>query len=288
MGQVSGLAGELNFIVSYWWNGCRTPFNLMVECAREPAGIVALALLDTGIDDLVRSFTRPKGLGGHKSGRKKRGSKKLQFNGIPEISDLIAGRVDGVDDWRKRDVQNGVRSLWKLDNLIQGVTWNVVVVELSTDFAFMSVLGMLKLKATKCDVPGRGMIQGEDLSPFNNGQWYVLPMQEQVYLEYPVHAGPYTLFGEGSNYYQIIASTLAYKPGGIDGWLEWEFRVSAAEGGGIFRSARHTIGPGSAVSDFFAIILKAPFQLSLYQRSEGDIIYPEHYMTAFPSMFTNL
>lgn len=286
MGQVSGLVGELNFVTSYWWNGCRTPFFLMVETAREPAGIVALCLLDLGFDDIIRSFTRPGGAGGHRKTGKTRGNKRKYLSGIPEISDLIAHRIDGTEDWRARDVQQGVRALWKLDGWIQATTWNIAVVELSTDFAYMTLLGVLKLKATKCDVPGRGYIEGNDLDPFNNGQWYALPFQNQVYTEYPVTANALNMFIDDGNYYQVLSSMIATNPTIDNGDVQWELRVAAAEGGGVYQSAVHALPAGGTVSDFFAAIIKGPGFIQLYQRSHADIVFPNHYITVFPSMFT--
>lgn len=288
MGQVSGLAGELNFVVSYWWNGCATPFNLMVECAREPAGEVALVFLSTGLDDIVRSFTRP-GHGGHRrTSKKNRGNRKGYFKGVPEISDMVAGRFPGVEDWRKRDVQQGVRSLWKLDGLIQAVTWNVVVVELASDFTFKTVLGMLQLKQTKCDVPGRAYIQGKDLDPFNNGQWFALPFQEVLYQQYPVTVNPLNMFFDDGNYYQVLSEVVAYNPTNTDGDVQWEFRVAAAEGGGIYQSAVHPVPRQGVASDMFAVIIKGPGYIQLYQRSHADLVFPNHYIVGFPSMFTDL
>lgn len=288
MSQITRLAGELNFVVSYWWNGCRTPFNLMVECAREPAGIVALALLDTGFDDLARSLTRPGG-GGHRPGsRRNRGGKLPKFDGIPEISDMAASRIDGIKEMRARDVQQGVRSLWALDGLLQRAVWNVVVVELASDFTFRSILGMLSLKQTKCDVPGRCNIKGNDIDAFNNGQWYFLPFQEVVYVEWPVYVSPAGAFTEDENYYMLLCECVAFNNSPGSGDVQWEFRVAAAEGGGIYQSAVFPVGGGGTVSTFFSLIVKGGFQIQLYQRSHADIIFVNHSIVAFPSMFTDL
>lgn len=288
MGQVSGLAGELNFVVSYWWNGCSTPFNLMIECAREPAGTVALVFLSAGWDDILRSIYRP-GRGGHRPpSPRNRGNRKGYLRGVPEVSDMIVELVHLPNEWKERDVQQGVRSLWKIDGLIQAVTWNVVVVELASDFTFKTILGMLSLKQTKCDVPGRGYISGNDPFPFNNGQWYALPFQDVHYIEYPVTSNPLNMFFDDANYYQVLSQVIAHNPTGTDGDVQWEFRVAAAEGGGIYQSAVHHAGAGATISDMFAVIIKGPGYVQLYQRSHADLVFPNHYITAFPSMFTNL
>jgi hypothetical protein len=284
MGQTTPLTGELNFIVSYFWNGCRTPFQLLIETARPISGEIALVFLTNDWQDIVTTFWRPKGLRQNRHGRKKR--KGRGGGGIPSPLDLVSQNIDSLHDPFFGDPTPGTTFLWTIEQQIERISWTVAVIELSKTLVFETLLGVLELEATKCDVPGRAMAKGEEYEPFNNGQIYYLPCQDVIYEEWPCDVDFGTVYFNDGNYYQILASCMAQNQGDSDGWFELEIWVSAEQGGGVYRYNRQDLGPGAKSTANFSAIVKGEGFIQWYQRSQGRIVYPNYNISCIPSAFT--
>jgi hypothetical protein len=242
MGISPQLVGEINFIVSYFFNGCRTPLMLYCETALPIAGDAAWALLDFGWDDVMRSFFRPKGLRSGRHGRKRRGRKGVP--GIPEISDLVAERIALTKELQKRRVSDGVKHLWIFDGWLQRAIYEVFLVEIAEDFLFKSILAALKLKATHCEIPGRAMQHCDSFYFLTNGQFYSVHFNIIDYVEYPAYADGYTIAGFGADKWQVYAGVQVYVEGTVIGNVTVQWHVTTGEGIFTFEKDFGNVGPG--------------------------------------------
>lgn len=139
---------RMNFVYHYIFNTCELPFMLYFELGREPAGRAALALLSFGLDDLVRSFYRPKGLRTRRHGRK--GSKARKPRGIPEVSDVIAEKLPGYEEAKGRKVQDGVKILWKIDAVAQRALYYFMLADVISDFLYDWTSAIIKHDNANC------------------------------------------------------------------------------------------------------------------------------------------
>jgi hypothetical protein len=284
MAQQSRATGELNFIVSYIFNGCRTPLQLFVTTAQPIAGEIALVFLTSDWQDIVTTFWRPKGLRSNRHGRKKRGKNKL--GGFKSPLDLVGETIPSLHDPFFGTPTTATTFLWTLEGVIERVSWTVAVVEMTNDLVFKTLLGVLTLKATKCEVPGRAFAKGNEFTPLNNGQLYYLSCDETLYEEFPCEVSFGSVYFNDGNFYQLLADCVATNHGNTDGWFELEIWISSPDGGGVYRFPRTDLGPGGTQTVSFAAIAKGDGFIQWYQRSQGPINFPSYSLSASPSAFT--
>ncbi len=283
MGQIDQFTGELNWIVSYYWNGCRTPFTLVIETAKPVAGEIALQLLMFGWEDIVKSFWRPKGLRSGRHGRKRRGGKK--GGGIPSISDLIAETLDPENDLTDHLHKDGNRIWWQLENTLERINYTIMLVDMIETLTFKTILGILTLEATKCEVPGRGFIQGTNVDIINNGNFYALSVPKIIYVEDPVYADPFNLHASDANSYCIMCLVVVTNRGEFSGEVTCQVNVHAAVGDGSYVRDLGTIAPGETKSAIFSAIIKGPWDVAWYAKSTCDAVFTDVQIQAIPSMF---
>lgn len=278
------LTGELNFIISYFFNGCRTPITGFAECALPFAGEVALVLIGYDWQDITTAFFRPKGLRSARHGRKS--AKRRKGGGIPQIPDLIAEHCPTIEEFSTYVVTDQNKIWWKIESTIERITWEIALIELTTDFAYKSLLGVLKLKATKCAVPGRASTSSKEWDPFNNGQYYAIPIETIDYEEYPVTVTKPNIQMENGDYYQIMVEVTAFNRGQESGSVDLQIWIQATDGGGIFATGWIELGPGSSTSNTGAFIVKGPGFVRVEQASHGEIAILSCNMSVVPSAFT--
>lgn len=285
MGISDRLTGEINFIVSYFWNGCRTPGQLWVETALPVAGRIALVFLTSDWSDIVTKFFRPSGLRQNRHGRKRRRGKFAMAGTSPH--DLIAIDFEVVREAMFGTPTAGTKFLWNALDVIEGVTWNVAVITMSKDLVFESILGVLQLRATKCDVPGRVFVTGEEYHPFNNGQSYFVPPTKINYVEYPCKVQNGIVACEDEGPYQILADITAYNKGDIPGEFLFDFVINGGPDAGTISTPWTGLDPGSTESLPISFVAHGPFSCRWQQRSRQAIVFPEMNISLTPSFFSS-
>ncbi len=211
MANITPLTGELNFVINYFWNGCRAPFTLYAETSLPLAGEVAIVLLGFDWQDITTAFFRPKGLRSARHGRKS--AKKRGSGGVPQIPDLIAEHTPTIDEFAQYVVTDSNKIWWKLEAAIERTTWTVALIELTHDFAYKSLLGVLSLKQVKCDVAGRAFATGQQWTMFNNGAAYLVELGTIVYAEYPCRVEHSVVYFDDAKDYLIMVEATGYNMG---------------------------------------------------------------------------
>lgn len=151
---VPGWLNKIRFITFYAFNPCEAPFMLYIEMAREPAHRTALVFLEFDLFAMVKRFFRPIGLRQRRHGRK--GSRSGRgLRGVPEIADMVAEVLPGQEEFAQRKYGVGTRLLYVLSDAYERVIWNIVLVELSTDFVYDSLLGVISSDRAKCPLIAR-------------------------------------------------------------------------------------------------------------------------------------
>ena len=108
-------------------------WQLLAELAREPLGEAFLALIVPSATDVIRAYTRPKGLrtGGHLKRIERRGRRILR---LEDTSEIIGKRMPGYELLHGRKVPGGAKFLWEIDGLIQRGFWYWLIADVVHDF----------------------------------------------------------------------------------------------------------------------------------------------------------
>lgn len=283
-GPTAPLTGELNYIVNYFFNGCRTPWDVVIETAQEPAGEIALSLLMFGWEDIVKSFWRPKGLRQYRHGRKKR--KKGKGGGLPQINDIIAEGLDPHNDVFGPLHNDNLKIWWELENTIERVSYTIMIWDLIETFAFKTIIGILDLKATQCEIPGRISLQNRNYETFNTGQLYDIPLPTVKYVEAPCHAYLYGAEMQNDAYYQVLVGITAQSTGNAIRPLTMRVLIDAAEGGGIYEKVVPEFGNEATESHIFSGIVKGPAFVNIQVGCNGAMYLPAVDIRCFHSRFS--
>lgn len=140
---------KINFLLHYTFNACEAPFSLYAEMAKEPAWRTAVFLSAFDLVDFVKEIFRPYGLRSKRHGRKGRRSGR-RGGGIPDLSELAAERTRAREWFGDRRYGLGTRVFYVFTDIAERVTWNLMLVELSTDLAYDTIIGVINEDDSKC------------------------------------------------------------------------------------------------------------------------------------------
>lgn len=179
---------KLSFVRLFVANGCETTLMVYLETGGKALDNLFMSLLSFGMDDIVRSIFRPQGLRSKRHGRK--GRKGGKGNpAIPEVSDMIADRVPGKEQLHKRSVSDGVKHLWQLDGIGQRLLYNVMIVNLVTDFAFDWQSGIVQHEDSDCSGIAR-MLRNDGANLIGNQPFFgTISVDDLVFIQGLVTGG---------------------------------------------------------------------------------------------------
>lgn len=144
----------LNHITNLVLNPCGASPYIYAETALPAVGKLVVALLDFGVDDILRGAIRPKNLriGSH---IRSRGKGRRRGGGIPEVGELL-GTAFFPEELRDRKVSNGLKAMWLLDGVIQRGLYYLMIIDLAEDFFYNWSTAVM---ASSCDASNPSSIQ---------------------------------------------------------------------------------------------------------------------------------
>jgi hypothetical protein len=126
---------KVNYVIDYFENPCDAPFLVYVETLL-PAVLEAFVTLEEyDPNQIIRNFSRPRGLRSGRHGRLGRANGKRGF-GIPDINDEIADFFKESADFEKRTISNGVRHLYTVLDVLEKGLFYLLLADLATEFAY--------------------------------------------------------------------------------------------------------------------------------------------------------
>jgi len=153
---IGGLYGTANAVVDYFESDCNPDWHLYVETLFPAAGTAVLALLEFGLDDILRGYFRPaggRGFGGlgrasrrYRSPTKAQRARGLLKGGIPELGEMTGRKLPGAKLVQARKVGNAEKFLWKVDGLAQRGLWYWMVADILEDFTVNWTSGLMRSK----------------------------------------------------------------------------------------------------------------------------------------------
>lgn len=151
---VPGFINRVNFITSYFFQGCEAPFTLFCKFAAPPAGRAVAMLIGLDMGDIVKEFFRPAGLRSHRHGRKgPRGRKGLPE--LPDPNDAIAKHIPGQGVFAGRPVGDLTRWAFSISDNVDRVAWNLAIIDVVSDTVYQGLLGIISEDKENCPLVGR-------------------------------------------------------------------------------------------------------------------------------------
>jgi len=131
-----GYFDKVNYVIDAWAMPCEAPWYIYVSTLKPAALAAFITLLTFGWDDVLRGFARPKGLGRGRRTMKKRGKGKIGLRGFPEIGELLGRQLPGSEQVKGIKWSDGLKTLWRIDTVVQGFLFAWLVADVTNDFAF--------------------------------------------------------------------------------------------------------------------------------------------------------
>lgn len=140
---------RVNFIKTYYLSGCQQPLTVYAEFAKPIAIETALVFTQLSVTDIVKELFRPRGLRSARHARNGRTNRKYRY-GIPDTDEMIARRLrtDLNIQRPKFNFVNGV--FYEVTDLFDRLNYTIMLVELSTDLVYGTLLGIIENKPEFC------------------------------------------------------------------------------------------------------------------------------------------
>jgi len=126
---------KVNYVIDYIENPCDAPFLVYVETLLPAALELFVTLEEYDPKQIIRNFSRPRGLRSGRHGRLGRANGKRGF-GIPDINDEIADFFKESADFEKRTISNGVKHLYQVLDILEKGLFYILLADLTTQFAY--------------------------------------------------------------------------------------------------------------------------------------------------------
>lgn len=123
---------KVNTIVNFWSNPCNAPWSVYIETLYPALGFMFLALVDTSLLDIARSYLRPRG-GLTRGHNRKKGRRRGRIPRIPDSADLFARMIPGATIYQGMEYGANTRFLWQIDGIVQRGLWYWLVLDATTD-----------------------------------------------------------------------------------------------------------------------------------------------------------
>ena len=143
------------FILFYAMNPCDADISLYVEMAKEPVGKLALMLVTLDASQIVQNFFQPKNLRTKRHGRKGRRGGQNRRGFLPDVDDLVAEKLPGIEDMNMRPVGSGGRWILHGINAYERIVWPMFLIDQVGDTVFDTIMGVMESDKAVCPNIGR-------------------------------------------------------------------------------------------------------------------------------------
>lgn len=140
---------KIRFALRFYVSGCEAPWGVYAEAAFDEAKEITMILAGVSMADIVKEFFRPAGLRSKRHGRKGRKSRG-RSGGIPDLNELYGKRLRGDLDIADRKYGIPTRAFYVVDDIIDRAAWTVLLLEMSQDLVYETLLGVAQFDSAAC------------------------------------------------------------------------------------------------------------------------------------------
>jgi hypothetical protein len=150
---------EFKFIVNYALAGCTPPYDLFVQLSQAPARRLLLLILAPDPVDIGQAMLGPQR---HRRRLPARHGKKPKISrGVPDVSDIIGGRIRAVVNPHDALSFGPTRAAFRIWNKYEGIAFTAALVEGFGDIGFETLWGIMQIEPEHCLNLGRLGRHGE-------------------------------------------------------------------------------------------------------------------------------
>lgn len=131
-----GYFDKVNYVIDAWVLPCDAPWYIYVSTLKPAALAALITLLTFGWDDVLRGFARPPDRHGRRRTGKKRKGGRPGVRGFPEIGEMLGRQIPGSEEVKGIKWSDGLKTLWRIDSIVQGYLFAWLVADVAADFAF--------------------------------------------------------------------------------------------------------------------------------------------------------
>jgi hypothetical protein len=164
MPEPPGFLNRFQFIKSWFFNKCHSPWVLYLELAVQPTVEASHTLLMFDLGDVLRTVFRPHGTRTKRHGRKKPGKRGKKGELFPEPNDVF---LDDLRDWEElpgRKVDDGVKMLWTIDSIGQKWLGRLMLLEVAEEWLYKWALLLNVRNGHDCGLAAAFGTGGGDLT----------------------------------------------------------------------------------------------------------------------------
>lgn len=184
---------KVNFVIDAWTTGCDAPWYLYIETMKPAALAAFITLITFGWDDVARGFARPKGLDRRRTGKRKGKWAKARPR-FPELGELLGGKLPGADEVKGMKWSDGLKTLWRIDAVMQQALFWWLVADVAEEFAFAWTSLLYESYWCQPDPQGRFSFRRSGFFAIPQYSWSKRGFGEEDYLNSP----PWWGFNQGS------------------------------------------------------------------------------------------
>jgi hypothetical protein len=237
---------EIKFITNYFLQGCVPPFNLLAEFSQEPLHDLYLLVGTFDIQDIVKSWLRPRRERYRSS--KRHGRKRWGTRVVLDVNEYVSTRIRPDGDLYPGVKLPGSRAAFWITDQVDRLNFSAAIIEEATDVGFETLWGILSAHPEHC--PNYAFVNAHQTGP----QVFVgvappdLPIQFPVkdngqFFEGPTPAVFTTFTGEFTACFS--AEMTALSAGGVQ---NGRFTIRSGARGIIGESSHVNLGPGESIT----------------------------------------
>lgn len=147
--KIPGWINKIQFIKFWIMNPCEVPWTAYIETARPISGEIALVLLGFDLREFLTAIFKPKWMRSPRHTRKGRRGKPRR-GGIPDISEMLADRIDPDGFGRPDRWYLGPRMLLEWVEVTDRVAWTIFLLEAWDALIFNTIVGVIEADKKIC------------------------------------------------------------------------------------------------------------------------------------------
>ncbi len=175
---------KVNYVIDAWSRPCVAPWYIYVETLKPALLTAFITLITFGWDDVARGYFRPKGLGSRRTGKRK-GKFLRKVPRFPELGEMIGEKLPGSDSAKGVRWSTGLKTLWRIDTIIQQYLFWWLVADVTIDLAYNWTSVLYETYWCRYIDLGRFSYRLLALKPMPADSWWTASIPDMEYEEGP-------------------------------------------------------------------------------------------------------
>ncbi len=172
---------KVNYVVDAWTQACEAPWYIYVSTLKPALLAAFITLLTFGWDDVARGWARPPDRHSRRRSGKKGGKGGRGLRRFPEFGELTGRQLPGSEAVKGINWPGPLRTLWRIDSIVQGVLFALLIAEVTADFGFTWTSLLYETRWCQDSARGRFSFQKGSREPVVADIWNEIAFTDEDY-----------------------------------------------------------------------------------------------------------